>query len=1613
MAGGRSKLAKLARALGWGLFGVLGVTVATVIVLTQTGMGRQFALERALGVLNQSVFEGELQVGRLAGPVFGRVALEDVSLTTAEGEALATLGRAEVEYELLPLLRGEVDVTHVRIADLQVEAHVQEDGTLDLAQVVRSREGPKPERDGTPPRVWLQDITLDGVGFVLRDRRNDDARVVRVEELVAGGSLRLERDGRLDVRLPEVQASAATPIDPSRLAPIALRGVRAQLDGRHVEIELRGVDVGETQLIGFESTLELSGGESALPFAHIDVRFPRFTLHPDEVNPVIGRDLLLAPIRIGASIAGPADAVVLSVPVEGSEGTIEVQATLDLRDPATPAYQGVVRLLRVRPGSWIDVGGFDADVSAGLYVNGRGITPDTLEVDVSLDVGPSRVGPVRVREAVLGASFAEQVIALDQLIVRSRDATLEASGRAGLRAGPSGNEVALALALRAPEVERTLAGDVDLALRGALDVEVDVAGSVPIDALQSGARPGSLDAWRALLEGLTGSVRVGADDLSFPGGSVRRASVDAELSGSVGNAEGASITLDARGIALGATSITRASLDATGGLSAARLRAGATVEGDRFDVDAEVAWTAGDPAQGERTQVEVGLREARATLSGLELALEEEARVRAELDGLRWQRLRVDDFTLAALGSRLRVGADLRATGAVRANVAVESLPVVRAAGAFGVALPLESANLALAASLEGSLAAPRLDARVALTGVRAEGVPEADVRAELSYAAGSADAEVSVSPQGADRPWIQLSELSVPLRMRLDEGDVGVVSGGALEGRVALADVPLASILAFVDGLPVDVLAGVASGGATLSGSPDAPAVEVDVSVDGVDLVARAGDRALAFSDVAFALRGPTRLEAGTLHTESEATLHVGERRWLRAAASGSVRIDALGEGVEAILAEPIHASVNLGPLRVRDVPSGLLDESAEARGTLALSGGVMGGVAPFAKGSLRVDGARAFGLGPMSLRANLDARESAALDASVEWGERKLVAARAAIDAPLRDLLAGRVAAQSTLEAEAALTQLPVRLLAPVSEPLAEDPSVLSGLVSISGTAAAPVGSAGLRLDEVPLLDGAAGRIELAATLAEGRASVDGTIRSDGEVRGSVQAVSQLDFSEDGGGPESWPLDASLDAEDAPLAALLPSLVFGSLLEEVGGSVDASLDVTGFVAAPILRGEVHIEDGSAGVIPLRRNFDEVTLTIDVSPEELRISDLRVGDESGNLTGEGSVQLAGFGRDSYAPSFSSYAFALRFRDFVAPLSGTQAASLRGRLTIEGDQDDVRHETRVLLRNMRVEITDNAGVNAGPTSLPDNIYFVDEDIERSQLGARDPIRIGEEESVEVRTQLPWFIYVRTEGSNEVQHPLVDVRYDVALDVGLVDEEITLDGAVDLPSGALSVAGNRFEIRRGAVRFSAGGDPFDPAVDIQAVHDLTPQVTEHLSEVVGPPSGENATINVNVTGRVSELAEDPDEAIRLSSDPGLSEQDIFSVLATGRVSGEGNSSEAQEGVAALTSLLLGVLGDQLSRGLFVDTLRIEGSSESQRIEGGKYLSNDLYVSGTYIRSPDELDDNNFEVALQWILRRIGPGSVRMELRGGDRAKGGLELLYLVSRRARRALADAAE
>ncbi|MBU6162456.1 MAG: translocation/assembly module TamB domain-containing protein, partial [Myxococcales bacterium] len=562
----------------------------------------------------------------------------------------------------------------------------------------------------------------------------------------------------------------------------------------------------------------------------------------------------------------------------------------------------------------------------------------------------------------------------------------------------------------------------------------------------------------------------------------------------------------------------------------------------------------------------------------------------------------------------------------------------------------------------------------------------------------------------------------------------------------------------------------------------------------------------------------------------------------------------------------------------------------------------------------------------------------------------------------------------------------------------------AALRGYVDVTGTASEPnvfgrLALRGLRVDADNEL--AAGfEFSHVANTIQSTAFVQNGERS--LVDAHVDLSLPTDFRDRLASVATWYGDvgvvAGLDIVEARLQSLLPASLVGSWLDDVSGLMTTRVTVGQTLARPAIAGTLQLSDGRLGIIPLGRRFDQVDAAMSFSNDGIDITSLGVRDSTGQMSMEGHVGLHGLHpRDVN--------LALRLSNFlVADVSG-MGIYVTGNVGVQGETTNEVFSPTITLRNLQVDATSTSSSNVyGPTAPPTPILWVNEDVEREQVGRRDPVLLNASGTSEFTLPLVADVRILTAGRNRLRHSLAEAQFEIDLLTRLRGMSYALRGTVRVPSGQVSVAGKQFDITRGFVTFNGQRDSVNPVIDFRAQHTLASDVAARLE----PASSGEANVTVVVDGTLEEMFASGSDAIRLRSDPQLSQEDILFVLLTGRPRDTDSDVEGdQQALATASSLAAGLLADQIlsSSGIPIDTIRIDGDAQSgqafARVEGGKYIGDNLYVGATYINSTD-VRENDFELSLEWIIRRFGSASVRAEMRGGNRGNGGLELLYNLTR-----------
>lgn len=178
---------RVLRVVGLVLVGLIAVVVL-VIGLPPT---RGWLLRTGLGVADRQL-PGELAYGRAAWPGLGRLEIDGL-LWTAGDDTLASLARARLQFQVSPLLRGEVVVDSVRVdrghVDLgRLRAAMPADTTVALADTAAR----KPLPNAALRSLVVRDLTLiTPTGSTVHLPAADGALELRPEH-DRGGSLSLQ-----------------------------------------------------------------------------------------------------------------------------------------------------------------------------------------------------------------------------------------------------------------------------------------------------------------------------------------------------------------------------------------------------------------------------------------------------------------------------------------------------------------------------------------------------------------------------------------------------------------------------------------------------------------------------------------------------------------------------------------------------------------------------------------------------------------------------------------------------------------------------------------------------------------------------------------------------------------------------------------------------------------------------------------------------------------------------------------------------------------------------------------------------------------------------------------------------------------------------------------------------------------------------------------------------------------------------------------------------------------------------------------------------------------------------------------------------------------------------
>jgi translocation and assembly module TamB len=524
------------------------------------------------------------------------------------------------------------------------------------------------------------------------------------------------------------------------------------------------------------------------------------------------------------------------------------------------------------------------------------------------------------------------------------------------------------------------------------------------------------------------------------------------------------------------------------------------------------------------------------------------------------------------------------------------------------------------------------------------------------------------------------------------------------------------------------------------------------------------------------------------------------------------------------------------------------------------------------------------------------------------------------------------------------------------------------LDGTATLTGSLDAPAGSADLHM-----ATGRAGGVAF-QDLRVQTAFKDKV--ADIDVHLLVDSVSQMTIR--GRVPfEGSGLDLHAEATSIQAALLTP--LTRTHATELGGTLKFSIDATGALKTPSIRGDVTLSAVQFRFAPTGALFKNTNGTIHFDGDRVTVQNFVIEDDDGHaMTVSGSSAGGGLGRSLDIAARSTGLHLLRNELGEVALGVDLRATgnvlsprIEGTLRVERGRLEV---DRILSRFTRSAYTPATPEPATPETPAEPGMF-------SQASMDIQIHVPENLVLRGRDLRP------ATGSIGLGDLNVTAGGDLRITKAPAQPTLVV-GAVQIVRGSYSFQGRRFEIERGSEIRLRGEQMLDPELAITATRDI---------------AGVTARVALSGTVRRPEIT--------LSSDPPLDQGDILALIVFNQPVNElGNAEQAnlaeRAGLMAAGAVAT-PLADSVAKALDLDVFEIrqaEAEGGGPTITVGRQVSERLFVGFRHEFGRDETSRVSFEYRIRSFLRlvtTIGQSSQNPNRIPHEEAYG-LDLFFVIKR-----------
>jgi translocation and assembly module TamB len=448
------RLFTILRWIGFGLLFVLVVAIAGVAVYTHTDHFREFARQKLLAVINDSV-RGKVSVAKLEGSVWGSLSVVDLVVSDAQSE-IVRIPRARINYSLLPLLWGQVHIFRLEAAEPALALKKSQEGTWNIVDAFAPVE-PKPA-EPSKLIVSLNSLVLQQANV---DLNLSGQPSYHLRQLNVQGNVGIRPTG-LAVDLSELSARVLV----EGMPEARVRGAFAYENTGAVD----SFRLHDLSVESGESRIRFAGKLDDLEKFNTEAKVTVDKLAPADAARFIPAWPIKADLAGDLTVRGPASALDGAFAVAVAGGSISGNFTADITGEK-PAHQASARITDINLATLLGRSDLRGIAGGEVQASGQGFAPAEIAGQAAITVRSAAAAGWQLGQLSLKTAVAHSVAQVNGQ-VKSELGQADWQGQIAFKGAP---QYELAFSARQLDIQK-IAGQ-GKPVKGSLNFDGQVKGS--------------------------------------------------------------------------------------------------------------------------------------------------------------------------------------------------------------------------------------------------------------------------------------------------------------------------------------------------------------------------------------------------------------------------------------------------------------------------------------------------------------------------------------------------------------------------------------------------------------------------------------------------------------------------------------------------------------------------------------------------------------------------------------------------------------------------------------------------------------------------------------------------------------------------------------------------------------------------------------------------------------------------------------------------------------------------------------------------------------------------------------------------------------------------------